>query len=83
MIKPQSIPSGKAIEPVTQSTIPNKINVPNNGTVSRFAKGAMMEIWVNVKAKMGSVAIWAANVTATVSVRRIAKGNRSMGRKKR
>ena len=46
MIKPQSIPSGRAIEPVTQSAMPKKINAANNGTVSRFARGAMNETWV-------------------------------------
>ena len=65
MIKPQSIPSGRAIEPVTQSAMPKKIDAANNGTVSRFARGAISETWVKVKAKMGSVAIWAASVTAT------------------
>ena len=43
MIKPQSIPSGRAIEPVMQSAMPKKINAPNSGTVNRFARGAMNE----------------------------------------
>jgi hypothetical protein len=53
--------------PPAQSRMPSEIETPKKGTTSTFVRGAIKEIWENVSAMMGHVAICAARVTAIIS----------------
>ena len=69
MIQPHRMPNCMEIVPATQSAVPSTSIATSRGTVSRFVSGAINETWLKVTPMMGKVAIWAARVTAIISVR--------------